>query len=75
MILDITNAFVHMTVSQEESDEKIIMKIRGALDNMLLEISPELYTDFVLQEGKGKVIYVKILKILYGMMKASVMYY
>ena len=75
MTLDVPNAFVQTTVPQEEDDEKIIMKIRGALVDMLLEISPETYSDYVIQEGKSKVIYVQMMKALYGMMKASVLYY
>ena len=75
MTLDIPNAFVQTTVPQEESDEDILMKIRGALADMILEISPEVYTDLVVQEEKGKLSYVKKLIVLYGMMKASVLYY
>ena len=75
MTLDVPNAFVQTTVPQEENDEKIIMKIRGALVNLLVEISPETYKDYLIQEGKGKVLYVRMLKALYGMMKASVLYY
>ena len=75
MTLDVPNAFVQTTVPQEEDDEKIIMKIRGALVDMLLEISPETYSDYVIQEGKSKIIYVQMMKALYGMMKASVLYY
>ena len=51
------------------------MKIRGALVDMLLEIAPELYTDFVVYERGQKLLYVQMLKALYGMMKASIFYY
>ena len=33
------------------------------------------YEEFVVHEGKHKVLYVKMLKALYGMLKASILYY
>ena len=38
-------------------------------------MSPETYEKFVVYEGKKRVLYVRMLKALYGMMKASVLYY
>ena len=75
MTLDIPNAFVQTNVLQGETDKTIIMKIKGELVNLLLEISPETYADFVIYEGKSKVLYVKMMKALYGMIKASVLYF
>ena len=62
MTLDIPNAFVQIEVPQEKTDEKIIMKLRGALVDMLIDICPGKYQKFVVYEGKHKVLYVKILK-------------
>ena len=73
--LDIPNAFVQTSIPQGKSDEKIIMKIRGALVDMLVEMSPETYKDHVIYENNKKVLYVRMLKALYGMMIASVLYY
>ena len=73
MTLNIPNVFVHTEVSQRK--EKIIMKIRGALVNILLEICPGVYDDYVIYEGDNKLVYVIMLKVLYGMMIASVLYY
>ena len=75
MILDIPNAFVQTTIPQGEKDERIIMKIRGVLVDMLVEMSPEIYEEYVVYEKGKKVLYVQLLKALYGMMKASVLYY
>ena len=47
MTLDIPNAFVQTSIPQGEGDEKIIMKIRGVLVDILLEMSPETYKDYV----------------------------
>jgi hypothetical protein len=75
MTLDVPNAFVQTPIPQ--SGEKIIMKIRGSLVDILLEICPGVYDDFVVYEGKGKqkVVYVQMLMALYGMMIASILYY
>ena len=46
MILVIPNTFIQTTVLQNEKDEKIIIKIRGSLVDMLLEISLETYIEY-----------------------------
>jgi hypothetical protein len=73
MTLDVPNAFVQTPIPQ--GGDKIIMKIRGSLVDILLEICPGVYDDFVLYEGKQKVLYVQMLMALYGMMIASLLYY
>ena len=40
MTLDIPNAFVQTAVPQGKTDEEIIMKIRGTLVDMLIDICP-----------------------------------
>ena len=75
MTLDIPNAFVQTDVPQKEGDEKIIMKIWGQLVEMLLEISLVTYKDYVVYENGKKVLYVQMMKALYGMMKSSLLYY
>ena len=64
MTLDIPNAFVQTEVPQKKGDEKIIMKIRGSLVDMLLEISPGTYEDYVVYEKGQKVLYVQMLMVL-----------
>ena len=73
MTLDIPNAFVQTEIP--ERDEKIIMKIRGRLVDILTEICPGVYDDYVIYEGKQKVLYVKMLRALYEMLISSVLYY
>ena len=75
MTLDIPNAFVQTSIPQGEEDEKIIMKIRGILVDILVEMSPETYKEYVVYENNKKVLYVRMNKALYGMMTASVLYY
>jgi hypothetical protein len=72
MTLDIPNAFVQTSIPQK--GDKIIMKIRGQLADILLEICPGVYDKYVLKEGKQKVLYVRMLKALYGMLISSVLH-
>ena len=55
--------------------ERIIMKIRGALTTILVEMDYEKYGDFVTQERGQPVLYVKMNKALYGMIQSSLLYY
>ena len=71
MTMDILNAFVQTEVPQ--GDERIIMKIRGALVGMLLKIDPEKYEDFVIGEGQNKFLYVHMLNALCGMLMANML--
>jgi hypothetical protein len=42
---------------------------------MLLEIAPKVYEGYSTYEGKTKVLYVKMLKAIYGMLQSSLLYY
>jgi hypothetical protein len=73
MTLDIPNVFVQTEISL--GGDKIIMKIRGQLVDILLELCPGVYDDYVIIEGKHKILYVRMLKALYGMLISSILYY
>jgi hypothetical protein len=51
------------------------MKIRRQLVNMLVNIAPEEYQNFVQQKGQHKELYVMMKKALYGMLQSSLLYY
>ncbi len=73
MTLDIPNAFVQTQIPL--NGDKIIMKIRGQLVDILLELCPGVYDDYVRDEGRNKVVYVRMLRALYGMLISSILYY
>jgi hypothetical protein len=73
MTLEIPNAFVQTEISLD--GDKIIMKIRGQLVDILLELCPGVYDNYVIDEGKHKTLYVRMLKALYGMLISSILYY
>ena len=74
MTADVPNAFVQCIVNQING-ERIMMKIRGALVDILVDLDPKLYTDHVVYYGKRKILYALMLKGLYEMPIASLQYY
>ena len=68
---DITNAFgMHVDIDKKEKGERImIMKVRCLLSNMLTELSPETHEKYVVYEGNNKVLNVRMIKALYGMLR------
>ena len=74
MTSDVPNAFVQCKVNQING-ERIVMKIRRALVHILVDLDTKLYADHVVYYGKNKILYVLMLKGLYGMLIASLLYY
>ncbi len=75
MTADIPNAFVQTEIEEGRKGERIVIKIYGALVDMLVHIIPETYKDSVVYENQTKVLYVLIVKALYGMLQAALLYY
>jgi hypothetical protein len=50
------------------------MKIRGVLVDILCEMDDN-YTQYVTYEGKQKVLYVHIIKALYGLLASAMIFY
>ena len=72
IILDILNAFAQANILDKDS-EKIIVKIRGLLVDILLEIDKDKHKDFIICYGKEKLLYVKMLKTSHSMLAASIL--
>ena len=75
MACDIPNAFVQTEIKEQEIGKRIIMKIRGSLLEILIEMDPEKYNEYVVLEIGRRIVYVVMLKALYGMMMSSLLYY
>ena len=77
MINDVPNDFVKRPVPQDEGDEIIIMEIQVSMVDIICEISPGIYKPCVRFDKRSgeKILYVRILKALYGMIIASLLYY
>jgi hypothetical protein len=75
MTADVPNAFIQTELPRKAGDERIIMKITGELVDLLVQAAPEVYADFVVYENGEKVIYNEVLRALYGMLVASLLWY
>ena len=76
MCVDIPNTFIQTAMSElKAGEEQVIMKITGVLVNMMVDISSELYGSYVVYEKGRKVLYVQVLKAIYGMLQAALLWY
>jgi hypothetical protein len=68
---DVPSAFVNTDV-----DEDVIMVLKGELADLMTQIAPEVYRKYVTVDRKGTpILYVKLQKALYGLMRASLLFY
>jgi Reverse transcriptase (RNA-dependent DNA polymerase) len=65
-MIDVPGAFM-----QADMDELVHVHFTGKMVDLLLEIDPEMYGPFVVREGKEKMMYVELLKALYGTVHAA----
>ena len=74
--VDIPNAFVQTVITDAEKDYRVIVRLRGRLLDLLLEIAPNVYGPYVHKNKKGdKVLLVQCMNALYGTMVASLLFY
>ena len=75
-IADCPNAFAQTPLIRGGEEVEIIMVIRGQLADMFIEIAPDVYGPVATKDRKGNtLVYVYLLKALYGLMEASLMFY
>jgi hypothetical protein len=76
MTCGIPNAFIQAYLPKKEpGEDRVVMKITGVLVGMLVNINPELYGPAVVLENRKKVLYVEVLKVIYGMLEAALLWY
>ncbi len=74
--VNLPNAFCQTVITNADAEHCIIVRLRGALVNMLADISPKVYSLFVTTNKKGeKVLLVQCMNALYGSMVALLMFY
>lgn len=70
--LDIPGAFLHA----DNNDQNIIMMLKGLLAELMVKIAPQIYRKYLLVTEKGeKILYVRMTKALYGMLKSALLFY
>jgi hypothetical protein len=68
---DIPGAFL-----QADNPDYVLMRLDGILAELMVKVAPSLYRKFVTTNAKGKsVLYVKLEKAVYGMMKSALFFY
>ncbi len=73
-VINIPNAFIQTQV--EDEGDMAIIKIRGVLVDILVQIAPDVYKSYVTADKKGtEQLLVQCQNVLYGTMVASLLYY
>jgi len=76
MTADIPNAFFQADLNPiADGEAHTIMKITGVLVDLLVRITPKIYGPFVMIENGKRVLCLLLIKALYGMLKAALLWY
>ena len=76
MMCIIPNAFIQAEILEaKEGEERVMMKITGVLVDMLVELNSQLYGPHVVYKKRGKVLYVQVLRAIYGMLESALLWY
>lgn len=73
--IDIPNFFIQTKINKKPGEDKIVMKIRGMLVDMLVQMDPGLYGPKVVMENGKKVLYTEVLQAIYGMLQSALLSY
>ena len=68
---DIPGAYLHAEMPE---DKTVILKLKGKFVSIMCEINPE-YKQFVRTEGKTNVLYLSVLRALYGCIESALQWY
>ncbi|CAJ1953830.1 unnamed protein product [Cylindrotheca closterium] len=75
MMMDVSNAFIQTYMPEaKEGEDRIYMKITGMMVQILIDMAPE-YRKYVVLENGKRVIYVRVLRAIYGMLQSSLLFY
>ena len=68
--IEIHGAFLHAT-----NDDYVVMRMNGTLAELMAKTDPKLYRKYLMDEKGKKVLYLRLQKALYGMMKSALLFY
>ena len=72
--IDILNAFIQTRL--DDDSDKVLMRLCSKLTELMVKVAPKIYSKYVSVDSKGElVLYVHLLNVLYGIMKAALLYY
>ncbi len=67
---------VPSTFVNTDVDKDVLIVLKGELAEMMVQIAPQIYQKYITMDKKGtKILYVKLQKVLYGLMRASLLFY
>ena len=70
-IVDVGVAFLHA-----DNDEEILIKLRGKIIELLVQLEPTIYRKYVTTGPNGEpILYVRLLKALYGLLRSALLFY
>jgi hypothetical protein len=73
---DVPNAFIQTEMPMSKpGNPRVTLKIKGVLVDILVQMAPEVYGPFVVYELGRKVLYAQVLKAIYGMLVAALLWY
>jgi hypothetical protein len=76
MTCNIPNTFIQaLLLKKDPGEDRVVMKITGVLVDMLVDVNQELYRPAVVLENRKKVLYLEVLKAIYGMLEAALLWY
>ena len=73
-VFDISGAFLHPEMPKKDEDEHVLMRFIGGAIDILIEINPE-YAECVIEENGQRVLYVEVLRSIYGCIEAAMLWY
>ena len=73
--MEILYAFIQTHKPLDPSGERTVMKVRGVLVDWLIKLDPVSYLKYVVYKNCKKVLYLEVLRAIYGMLVASLPWY
>ena len=76
MVLVVPNVFIQTKIPlNKDGEERVIMKIACVLVDVLVKLDSEMYRNHVVFENVKKVIYVVLLRSIYGILVVALLFY
>lgn len=75
MSADVPNAFIQAIFPRTPGQDRTVMKITGKLVDILVNMHPNVYRNYVVLKKGKRVLYAEILKAIYGMLEAALLWY
>ena len=76
IMLDIPNIFIQIDILKDKDRKYTIIIFQSIIVNILYKIDLEVYSKYVILNSRdNKLLYLSMLKLLYGILRVSILYY